>query len=480
MKRLFRLFAVVALIGLSTVAKAQNDGITFTLLPQIPYSNYFNPGVRVPYKAVVGVGISNINLSAYSSSLKYGNIYGKDANGDMIIDGVKFFNSLEEQGNYLNFNLSFDVFNIGFRINKLFVNIDYRNKINAEIQFSKDFIGFFVKGNGYYVGDNPCDFNIGVDGTAYSEIGVGLQYDINEHLTVGVRPKLLFGIANVGVDNDRTKIYTDANDYSISADVNLNIRMANTFNAKMERIGDIVNFIDIESRDLKDLFSLKSNLGLGVDFGLSYMFNKHFGLSAGAYDIGFIKWRNTKVKKVSKEDATINKSLFNDIAHVTDLKFDFDDMLDNVVQQVWGNDSLVDGDDYKTYLKSKIMLQGYYELNPMLRLTAIGQMYYVNGQMRPAVTVAYSGAFLNFLNLSLSYTNSKYAGSTIGAGIGLHIGILNVYAVTDNISIASKVLSSTMEMLTSYNSANFRIGVILTLGKYQSLKKLFARDYSVE
>lgn len=476
MKRLYRLFVLLALICLTAGAKAQNDGVTFTLLPQMPYSNFFNPGIRVPYKAIVGVGVSNINLSVYSSSLKYGNIYGKNAAGEDVIDGVKLFNSLEEQDNFINFNMSFDVFNIGFRINKLFVNIDYRNKINSEFQYSKDFVGFFVKGNGYYVGDNPCDFNIGVDGTIYSELGVGLQYDVTEHFTIGVRPKLLVGIANVKVNNERTKIYTDADDYSISADVNLNIRMANTFNASMERMGDIIKFVDIENMELKDFFSIQKNFGMGVDFGLSYVFNKHFGLSAGAYDIGFIRWKNTKVKNVSKENLEINKTLFNDISQITDMQLDYESMLDNVVKQVWGNDSLVAGDDYTTYLKSKIMLQGYYELHPTIRFTAVAQMYYVNGQMRPAMTVAYSGAFLNFLNLSLSYTNSKYAGSSLGAGIGLHIGILNLYAVTDNISIASKMFSSTMEMMTSFDSANFRVGVVLTLGKYQSLKRLFSKS----
>ena len=475
MKRLVRIFLVaIALISTSLVSKAQNDGITFTLLPQMPYTNYLNPGIKVPYKGIIGLGVSNVNYSIYNSSVRYENLYGVNANGEDVIDALKLVNSLDEQDNYIGGKFSFDVLNVGFRVKKLFFNIDWRMKIDSELQFSKDFVGFFVLGNGNYLGqDNPCDFNIGIDITAYSEFGVGIQYDINNKLTVGVRPKFLFGVANVVAHNDRTKIYTDADTYAITADVNLDIKASSILNRELNRIGDLTNFVDFENLSIQDFFKLKNSYGLGVDLGASYVFNQHFGIAAGAYDIGFITWRNTKVKKTTKDNVVINNAVFTDINDLTNMNLDYESMLTNVVDEIWGDDVLVEGDDYTTKLKTKIMLQGYYELNPMLRLTAIGQMYYVNEKMRPAFTIAYSGAFFRFLNLSVSYTTSKYAGNALGAGIGFHMGPVNLYAVTDNVMVLTKIASPTVEMSTTYNAVNFRVGLAFTIGKYESQKERF-------
>ena len=306
----------------------------------------------------------------------------------------------------------------------------------------------------------------------YSEIGLGIQYDINKHFTVGIHPKVIGGIANAVINNDKTKIYTDAETYAITADLNLDIKAASILKKDIRRIGEIYDVF--EGAEIRDMLSITENYGYGIDFGASYVFNKHFGLAAGVYDLGVIKWRNSKVKYNETQGLEINDALFHNMNDVADLKLDYSTMMESVINAVWNNDSLYNGDDYKTYLKTRVMLQGYAELFPALRITAIAQAYYVNGQMRPAFTVAYSGSFLRFINLSLSYTNSKYAGSTIGAGIGIHIGMLNLYAVTDNIMIASKISAPTIELATAYDAANIRLGFVLTFGKCQTPKRIFA------
>ena len=93
MKKIYRFLIVAALVCSSFLAKAQNDGITFTLLPQLPYANYFNPGIRVPYNGMFGVGVSNINLSIFNSSVKYNNIFGTNSSGEEVIDAAKLVTS---------------------------------------------------------------------------------------------------------------------------------------------------------------------------------------------------------------------------------------------------------------------------------------------------------------------------------------------------------------------------------------------------
>ncbi|MDO5342536.1 MAG: DUF5723 family protein, partial [Bacteroidia bacterium] len=333
--------------------------------------------------------------------------------------------------------------------------------------------GFFFRGNGNYLGqDNPIDFNVGLDVTVFSEVGLGMQFDVNKHLTIGVRPKVLFGVMNASANNERTKIYTDADDYSMTADVNLDIHAASILKMDLFRISDVfslANVFDFASNSISDFVDVKENIGFGIDFGFSYVFNKHFGIAAGVRDLGFIKWRNSKTKAKDSGDINVDDAILDDIDEVLNYKIDYQTMLDQVVRNVWGNDSLTAGDDYVTSLNSNANLQIYYELAPVFRLTAFGQMKFAKNETWPTLTLAYSGSFLRLLNLTASYTISKYSGNAIGAGVAVHLGPVNIYAVTDNIMLLSKIGKSTVEMATSYNSANVRLGVVFTIGKYQKI-----------
>lgn len=462
MKRLYRFLIVAALVCSSLMTKAQNDGLGLTLLPQMPYMNYYNPGIAVPYNGMFGMVISNINYSMYNSSISYDNVFGED---ESVIDAVKFVNSLKDD-NVLNANISLDFLNVGFRVKNLFFNIDARMRMTEEFSYSKDFVGLFVFGNGHYMGyDNPCNFNIGIGMSVFHELGISAQYTLNDRLTFGIRPKLLSGVANATVDNNNTKIYTDPNTYAISADVDLNIQMASLLEGEITQLSDVEKMID--SITPADMFDFGENLGFGVDFGASYVFNKHFGVSVGVYDLGYIKWTKAKVKKVHKTDVSINEALFDDYHDMTTMELDFESMLTDVIDEVWGDELLDNGNEYKTYLRTRLMLQGYYEFHPMLRFTALGQMYLVKGEMHPAFTLAYSGNFWNHLNLTVNYTMSNYTGSALGAGIGLHFGPLNVFAVTDNILSIAHIGEPIVELASAYKTANIRMGVVFTIGKYQ-------------
>ena len=448
------------------MAKAQNDGLGLTLLPQIPYMNYYNPGIAVPYNGMFGMMVSNINYSMFNSSIKYENIFGDD---ETVVDAVKFVNSLKDN-NVVNTNITLDFFNAGFRVKKLFFNIDLRMRITEGFSFSKDFVGFFVYGNGHYLGaDNPCNFNIGADMSVFHELGISAQYSLNDKLTFGIRPKLLSGVANATFDNENTKIYTDAETYAISADVDLNVHMASLMEGDIYELSDVGKMID--SISMSDMLDFGENIGFGVDFGASYRFNDQFGVAAGVYDLGYIKWTDAKVKKVHKTDVTINEALFDDYHDLTTMELDFGSMVEDLIDEVWGDELLENGAEYKTYLRTRLMLQGYYEYHPMLRATALGQMYFVKGKVYPALTLAYSGNFWNHLNLTVNYTMSKYTGSSLGAGLGLHFGPFNIFAVTDNILTVTKIGKPIAELATEYKTANIRMGLVWTIGKYKGTNK---------
>lgn len=462
MKKIYRFLIIATLVCSTFVTKAQNDGIGFTLLPQMPYSNYYNPAINVPYRGIVGVGLSNVNLALFNSSVSYNNLFGND---ESVIDGVKLVNSLNEYDNVFNTSFSLDFANAGFRVNRFFINIDWRMRMNTDLKYSRDFVGFFVYGNGHYMGyDNPCDFNLGTEMTLFSELAVGVQAKINDRLTIGARPKVLFGLANVAIDNEKTKVYTDPNSYIMTADVNLNIKAATVLQADGDNLNDLLKSLD--SVAANRMFDLGENIGYGIDLGASYTINNHFGVAAGIYDLGFIRWTETKTKTIERNNVTLNDGLFENLTDFTDLELDYKTMIKDIANEVWGDTFMEDGADYNTYLKTRLMLQGYFELCPMLRATAIGQLYYVKGKAHPALTLAYSGVFAKHINLMLNCTMSKYTGTAVGLGFGLHAGPFNIYAVTDNILCVTKFGSTAIEMSSAYRTANIRAGIVWTIGKY--------------
>lgn len=465
MRKLYKYLLVVALICSTLVTKAQNDGIGFTMLPQMPFANYYNPGAKLPYLGVAGgLGFSNFNVSEYNSSLKYKNLFGSDKSK---IDAVKFVNSLGDD-NDIRANFSMDLINAGFKVKRLYFSLDWRMRMESNLSYSKDFLGLFVFGNAHYMND-PCDFKVGMDVTMFAEYALGVQWAVNDKLTLGVRPKFLSGIANVHIASDETRIYTDPDSYAITADIDFNIKAATILKVDVTSMKDIIDIID--TMDIKNMLDIKENVGFGVDFGAEYVFNEHWGVSAGVYDLGYIKWRNSKEKTKKNTNVLVHDVLFDNYHDLTDFELDYKSMLGDVIDDVWGNDTLTIGDDYKTSLTTRFMMQGYYELNPMVRFTALGQLYFVDGKMKPALTLAYSGLFWNHVNVTVNGTLSKYTGSSFGLGLGLHFGAFNFFLVSDNILCLAKVGTPALELASSYRSANIRTGIIFTIGKYPKAKK---------
>ena len=264
MKKIYSLLIALVLLLGNISAQAQNEGMALSLLPNQPYNNLYNPGVRVNQKLVLGLGISNINVGIYNTSIKYNNLYTQQL-GVSALDLNKFINSLDDHDNYIGTNFSMDILRVGARFNKLFVDINWRARFNTELHYSKDFLGFFVNGNGHYMGtDNPADFSIGVDANLYTELSVGAQYDINDKLTVGIRPKLLNGIANASVNDDGTMIYTDPNTYEIIANADINIKMSSIVDKDIHKISEVTDVFDMDSIIISELFNFKRVIDINI------------------------------------------------------------------------------------------------------------------------------------------------------------------------------------------------------------------------
>ena len=121
MRRIYKFFTVIILLSLSLTAKSQIDAVGLTLMPQLPYGNLYNPALPISSNMFIGIGVSNVNLSVYNSSIRYNNIYNYENGKPVSINATQLINSLDEHDNFINSNFSLDVLRMGFRIKKLFI-----------------------------------------------------------------------------------------------------------------------------------------------------------------------------------------------------------------------------------------------------------------------------------------------------------------------------------------------------------------------
>lgn len=473
MKNLYRFISVLAVVASVVSANAQNEGMSLSYLKMMPNSGLFNPGERVNYNAYFGLAVSNISWSSYNSAVKLEDMF-RINNG--VMDAItlnKFFDNLSEKDNRLNANTTVDIFNVGFRVKSLFVSLDCRVNFDLSYGFSKDFLGFFVRGNGYYSGiDNMANMDSDLDGLVYNEIGIGVQYDINKKLTVGVRPKLLAGILNIETKSAKANIYTDPENYNLIAhSVDFEVNTSSIFKKKVYCLDDVSTLFD--DFDMSSSLEFTKNIGFGIDLGASYKLNDHVGFGASVLDLGFISWKdNMKLDNHINTPDTL-QALFTNLDDVLNMDVDFESLLDDIVNNVFGNDSLSEGDDYTTFLNSRFVLNGYYEINNMARFTGTAQLITKYKMMYPSFTVAYSGEFFKFLNVTTNFTYSSLIGSAVGLGLGFHAGAFNFYAVTDNVLVTKSIFANSSDsMLTEamLSTTSFRAGIVFSIGKYQRNK----------
>ena len=117
--------------------------------------------------------------------------------------------------------------------------------------------------------------------------------NITDKLRIGVKGKLLFGIAAVSIDNKSLGI-TVNEDYSHSIDANLAVNISAPLNVYMDSNNNIdsLKFDDTRFKTASgvvDFLSGKKNMGFGMDIGATYDLNDRITLSASITDLGFIK-----------------------------------------------------------------------------------------------------------------------------------------------------------------------------------------------
>lgn len=462
MKRIVILACVIfSLIGM---AKGQDGNNTSYFLSNLPQQYRLNPAYQPEYKVFVGLpALSGISINYLNSSFTPEDLLFK-RNDSIIVNLNKFYKTLRKR-NFISFNNENSILSVGVKAKSWYGTLDITQRNDFMFRVNKDLFTFLKEGNM----DHPeMDFGkLGLVGSSYLEVALGLSKKVNEKLTVGGRAKYLMGIANVDMTDSEMGIRTQG-DGSILMHSKQNIRVSTPVELLYKT--DEKGYVDWDSFDVDDNITVSSflnskNPGIAFDLGGEYQFSEKLRLFASLTDLGFIHWGNTYSYNFTQdaaflwEGADISNSVNDKNEGYRDLDDAFDDLLDQMDTTFRFSPAQK---AYNTMLSPKLYLGATYQLNKMFNVGGLFRATLVDGMFIPSLTASANARFIRNISASVSYSITRGSYVNVGAGLTAKLGPLQLYVATDNLLACN---------YTNTQSASARFGINLLFGHKDRKKK---------
>ena len=433
---MFKKHLLILLMVISVWGNAQN--LTMYGNQFIAQSTRSNPAFTpnanfhfgLPLISSFGVGVVNTGF-VMSDALKV-------VEGQTRLTMVDVLPKLAED-NYIGMDMELDLLSVGFRVKNSYFQINLTEKVDFNFDYSKNFMTFLSKGPGApeFLGDSVLIDNTGFRFNHYRELGVSFSHKFNDALSIGFRPKLLFGLGTF--QNDRTDIafYTDPDDYELTVTTSLGISTAGYSKA----VDNIENF------DIVNYLTNTKNLGFGVDMGASYKVNNNILVSASMSDFGIIKWKEDAKRyynnnaKFAYNGLDLNELLANQETYTEELS----DSIQSIFALQESNQ------EFRTALSSKFHLSGMYQFNKTFSTSVLTRGVLFRNKLYPSFTLQGNMRLRNFLFASVSYSAMNRSYNNIGGSLALNLGTVQLYAASDNIFGVTR--------LDYTKNLNFRLGM---------------------
>lgn len=468
---------ILVIIVMAVTATAQ-DGITLHFMRMNPYSQYSSPSAFLPYNGHVGMpALSNINVAFTNTNFLYKTLFGTNDEGTITTIKLNdFADKLDRKYNALNTNFSLNIIDFGFRVNKLYFNVSYRIRSDEYLTYNKDLFNLPIHGNMSYANaGEAAKPELKLTMNAYQELSVGIQAEITPRIYIGVRPKILFGLAHAKTKAANASLYTNPDDYSLLISHNLDASLSCVipYSINIDTAGKpSIDFAP--DAFLKNWQNAFKNVGAAIDLGFTYRINNMFGVSASVLDLGFIRWKTNNYRfKSSTADSgpyyDDGSFIFNGLSQedIEQLSDDPKEFGKKVLDYFPLDINPVPA--YTDMISGRFLVEGYCNLSKYHRFSALFQGRIVNKQFIPSFTVAWNGNFLNIFDLCVSYTLSRRSYGNLGVGVGLNLGVFHLYAVTDNILSLAHDKNTPISLLSAKN-ANIQMGIVFDWGKVKEKK----------
>lgn len=465
-----------------TWASGQNGQLIYYM--NIPQNHLMNPALRPSNSVYIGLpAISGIDLNTNNNFVNFSDVFIKGQPKDSIISILnpgynvdKFLAKIKDR-NFMESESTIQLLGIGFSVGRDgYVFFDINDRFDGNIVLPGDLFKLALKGNEVFAGSTIDLSSLRADMKYYREFGLGYSRNITDRLRVGIKGKLLFGIASAAINNKSLGI-TVNNDYSHVLDANVDINVSGPVNVYMDSKHNIDSVVFDDSRfktssGVRDFISGKGNTGLGLDIGATYDLTDKIILSAAITDLGFIRWKKDVTRLSTNNQFTFDGldlvDYFNGTMTIDEISQNMIDSLKNAFVLTKSKAA------FTTFLPFGISLGGSYNITSKFSLGFLSYTRIISKQIREAMTLSANINLSNALSASIGYTAANHQYDNLGAALAFRAGIAQFYLVSDRIPVMWDKLknnNSTVVLPANWNTFNIRLGMNLVFGNRVKEKK---------
>lgn len=469
-------FYIITLIFavITTQSPAQNSQAMYYM--DLPQNHLLNPAFRPSASVYIGLPvITGVSLNLNNNFVNFSDVFMKGRSQDSIISVLnpdynidKFLSKIKDK-NFFEPEILVQLISLGFSVGKdNYIFFDINERIDGNIVIPGDLLKLAFRGNQEFAGSKIDLSSLRGDLKYYQEIGAGFSRNFSDRLRIGIKAKLLFGVASLSIVNNSLGI-TVNDDYSHVFDADLAVNISG-LDVKTDSKNN-VSSISFDESKLKtasgryDFFSGRKNMGMGMDIGAAYDLTDRIVLSASVTDLGFIRWKkdvtNLKTKNQFEFSGLNMLDVINGTRSIQDLGNNILDSLKNafVVKNTKA--------PFTTYLPFGISFGGSYSLTRRFSVGLLSYSRIIEKQVREALTLSANLFFGNAISATASYTAENHRYDNLGAGLAFRTGITQFYLITDRIPIVwDKIKNDHNSFIlpASWNTINLRIGMNLLFG----------------
>ena len=472
-----RYLLILLLIIILQDAASQNSQVLYYM--NLPQNHLLNPALTPSNSFYLGVpALTGINININNNFVNFSDVIMPNQKGDSLIsflhpsynvdNFIKKLNAI----NFISPEINIQLLGMGFRAGKdLFVSLDVTERILGNFALPKDLFVLALKGNNDFLG-KTIDLS-GLDARLqyFHEFGMGISKNIGSKLRIGVRGKLLFGVANASLNNKSLGL-TVNNDYSWDFNANMSASISGPVKVYMSKANKIDSVVfDQEKIKKPSFFANTGNMGLGLDLGAVYQLTGRINISASITDLGFINWKNDVTNLQASSTFKFNGFNITDVANGTKT---MDQLAQDMVDSLKNSFTIKnDNQGFRTYLPMGVSVGGSFNLTKSLTLGILSYSRFIGKQIREAVTLSANLNLGNALSTSLSYSMENQNYNNLGAGLALRLGIFQIYFIADKIPVMwNKIVtgSTTIPLPENWNTINLRLGLNLAFGNKEKKK----------
>jgi hypothetical protein len=382
-------------------------------------------------------GISDVNLNIGNNSLTWDDVILESPVNDSLLpilhpdvpdsDLDEFLNTLKTKNSIFT-QFSTNILGFGFRAGDSYLSFHVREKSGFRFSYPKDLMRLITRGNLKGQNTNFTHFNLFTN--HYLEYSFGYSGKIHQDLSFGVRVKYLNGLANFQTRESNLKFYTSsyknanlADSVSLTSDIE--IQGTGPVDVSTDSIG-LVEEIEPFDPEVDDLFK---NPGFAIDFGVNFKLRDDLELSASVNDLGFINYKNYSHRytingQFSFTGVDITSKLENEGLE-TDIGEKMLDSLENAIQFSYVEEG------FFHFLGPKVFIGGSYEVSDRVDFGLLSRTTFFGGNLNQSITLSANTRPIPGVSFSASYSVMNGAFNNLGAGLGLRLGPLQLFAVSD-------------------------------------------------